>query len=203
MADPTPPRDGLNPVVDEINSLKKRASVLEGPSGTQRARAVRDLVGRVSYSEFSQNTWNSWISTQPTNAPWGNALVFTLTEDRRVSIEYALGAYARAATYGAGSTSQTSLGAGLSVNGVPLLGNTYLEGFVGAYATQPSGVTFAQANYSSATLRARAVIDLPAGEHSVRGLLTSRSVSITGAGDGFVGAQDSQLFVDVLQTLGG
>lgn len=46
MADPTPPADGLGPLLEKVKQLERRLRDLETPSGTQRFLAVDNLVAQ-------------------------------------------------------------------------------------------------------------------------------------------------------------
>ncbi|ONI65621.1 hypothetical protein CSIV_04905 [Microbacterium sp. CSI-V] len=56
MADPSPPRGGLEQLADEIARLSRRLDALESPSGTQQYNAVPALQAAVALLQEQQTT---------------------------------------------------------------------------------------------------------------------------------------------------
>jgi hypothetical protein len=166
------------------------------------ARQIRDLQGRVSYSDSElMGLGTSWSSTQADDLPWGPPLTFTLAEPRRVSVEYILAATAAVNASTATSTANASIAVTISLNGVAQNAAS-VAGSIGAGVGGGAGYAASRGDTRSGTISARAIFDLPAGTHTVRGNIWYRTIGITGSGAGLVSAVSSQIFVDVLQPIG-
>lgn len=151
-----------------------------------------DLSGRVSYSTSSSES-QSWTSTQPNNQPWGPTLSFTLNEARVVSLQFTLaGTVVVTTSSGTATSGYAHLRPMLFLNG----------GSVGP--TQPwlHADLYGAGTSLTAPVEARALVDLPAGDHTLQGgfarrqLITNQGVPLFG----IVGADNPGLIVDVLQT---
>lgn len=153
---------------------------------------IRDLTGRVSYSNTSTDS-QSWATTQTNNQAWGPSLSFTLTESRTVSLTFVVAGTARIAALGGVASGYSSL--------VPAL---FLDGSIIGPVQPGLNVVLPGASGASAELGApiqgRVLATLPAGTHTFQGGFQFRQVVITsGSGTGIISAANPQLYVEVLQ----
>ncbi len=154
---------------------------------------VRDLVGRISYqvSDASYNSWNA--STGLVQV--GPSLTFKLAEPRVVSITFMANFRVFSETLNAGIY-MTTAGTTIVVNGTAL-SNTSKGSAISRSASNGGGLA---TNFVQGS-NARVLVTLPAGTHTVRGALSSASLTYsgTGTGTGYVEIIDPAIYVDVLQ----
>lgn len=153
---------------------------------------IRDLTGRVSYSNTSTDS-QSWTTTQANNQPWGPSLSFTLTESRTVSLTFVVAGTARIAALGGVASGYSSLVPTLFLDG-SIIGpvqpglNVVLPGTSGASAEL------------GAPIQGRVLATLPSGTHIFQGGFQFRQIVVTsGSGTGIISAANPQLYVEVLQ----
>lgn len=156
---------------------------------------VSDLQGRVGYSEDGTGTSQAWTSNQPSNAPWGPTLTFTLTTPRVVSIEFAVQAIAQGRAENASTAVFVGLRGMVFVNGEPTPGS---RGEIGTIVQIQPSPTIRTA-YARGTAVSRSLVSLEAGTHVVQGGFAYRSAEPVGTGSATITASDPVIFVDVLQ----
>lgn len=180
-------RNGERSALEQIATNKGLAASLSNLS-----EQVRDLTGRVSYAIDSDDS-NNWTTTQADNAAWGPGLEFTVSEPRIVSLNFTLSAGVRVSSVGTAS-GYTSLKPTLFLNGNQ----------VGPSQPHLEVILMGAGSDLWAPLTARALISVPAGNHTLRGGFAWRRVTQS-SGSGLLGiisAKDPSLMIDVLQTLG-
>lgn len=215
MADPEPPRKGADVFVQQISALRRKQSVARTPTGTQRFRSVEqlqnaiavlqdqveDLVGRVIVSATGTDPATDWTTTQPNDQPWGETLNVDLTEARRVFVDFSVYTEIAAQRTSKPAIVVTGVSLGLIVDGAPVVisGATYM---VNAISTGLAGESTVDGTVWAGYARVAHALDLPAGSHTIRGSLATRSISIAfGSGSGYVRAAGSSIRVDVAQRL--
>lgn len=157
---------------------------------------IRDLAGRVAYTTEGYD-FQSWTSTQADNYAFGDSVTFTLTERRRISIQFAVDVSATAVVNNTSSTSTAFINAGIQVNGSVIVSQT-MNG-VSSSVSGAAGRAASQSASTSSTAIARVLVDLGPGTHSARGVLRQRRVNLSGAATGLINVSGYQVFVDVLQ----
>ncbi|MBB3156634.1 hypothetical protein FHS07_000318 [Microbacterium proteolyticum] len=109
VADPVPPRPGLESLADRLAELRAEISRLNRPSGTQRAGIVGNLSGMVDYigarTTRATDPGSSWSMTVPGDGvervyETGTALTFTSTGSALVEV---VTGHARMTLLGSGS----------------------------------------------------------------------------------------------------
>lgn len=209
MADPSPRRNGVDPVVDRVNKLDRRLGVLEGPSGTQRAQAVKqlqkqvaDLVGRVSSYEATYDL-ESWDTTtgNAVNHPFGPVVEFDLDQRRLVRARLTAHAHV-SATRPAGSTSRLEVDAVINpiwdgVRADP--GSSFQSGYDEEFLRLPPGTGEAEL-HSYRRLVAEVYLVLDPGTHTAEAWINAKfSDTAGGTNTGGVTFSNPSVAVDVLQ----
>lgn len=203
MADPKPPRAGVDPVVARILEGEKRTRVLESSSGTQRARTMRDVLGRGVYASSSED-FGSWAATDLTwtDLPFGPPVTITISEPRMVRCQFSLLSNLGMTAFTATATIYGVMRTRLMIDGeLNLAGPKYAQNNVGSTAGTGSA---AYRNVSQfQTLSLIDVLELPAGEHTIQGMLTEPAMfsneGPTSWSGGLMQAFNPSLVVDVLQ----
>lgn len=208
MADPKPPRTGVDTVVERILDTEKQTRLLSGASGTQRNRVLADLAGRLSYfardeDAFFQVNRNDGADspTAQFDVPVGDTpLEFHLRERRLVRL---VGTINLSATFTASDVNRSGT--------AWLVSTLIVDGAFSVYADETDAV---QANVSAGSPATRTDIDkkrarvevyadLQPGTHTVQVGLLYAQLTPGGSGlwSGQLIADTPVLAVDVLQTL--
>lgn len=208
MADPKPPRTGVDTVVDRILENEKQTRLLSSASGTQRNRVLADLVGRVSRVARDVNAFESWTRTDGgdsqtflTNVPFGPVVEFGLAERRLVRVVTTLSVTISFTSY----DSNRYGSAGIDSTSI-------IDGTFGEFADETdalfidvaAGPPVTRVGSGQKRLRVERYLDLGAGAHTAQAALRSVQITPTGTGtawNSYLTASAAFVAVDVLQTL--
>lgn len=208
MAEPSPRRTGVDPIVERFNKLAARVAVLEGPTGTQRAQALKqlqrqvaDLVGRVS-SYVPSYAIVSWDTTtgNAVNQPFGPVVTFTLDQPRLVRARLTAHAHV-SAVRGAGSGSRLEVDAVINpiwdgVRADPM--TSFQSGYDEEFMRLPPGTGEAEL-HSYRRLVAEVYTQMDAGEHTAEAWVNATFYDPASGGTGAVTFTNPTVAVDVLQ----
>lgn len=161
------------------------------------AQQTADLVGRASYQKSSTDTM-SWSSSVAGSSPFGPELTVALNESRVVSVSFFTSADASASTVGAGTMNLWG-STGVAVDGVAVSEDLGARGYILVSAASDTGAS--ANNRFIIPITARFLVVLPAGTHTLRGLVYGRTSTYSGTGSasGSIDLAGPALFVDVLQ----
>ncbi|WP_350351872.1 hypothetical protein ABS642_00725 [Microbacterium sp. A8/3-1] len=203
MADPTPPPEGAAAqMVAEISAVRKSVGDLTGPSGTQRRRVLEDLAGRGTFSAVGvdEQTWTEADMPLP-STPFGPIVTIHLDRARVVKTVFTVLSNVQLAATSATTDVLGVIQTRLLVDGVPsawpeMAQNSVSSGGgTGAAAYRQVG--------AFQTLSLTVVRDLPAGEHTLQGVLVNGHMySTEGPGSwsgGTLQMSGPSIVVDVLQ----
>lgn len=215
MADPKPPRKGVDVIVAQMDAIRRRQDVQRSATGTQRFRSVeqlqaaiavlqdqvRDLVGRVIMSATGTDPSTDWTTTQPDDEPWGETLNVELVESRRVFVDFSVYTEIAAQRTSKPAIVITGLSLGLIVDGSPVAVNDAAY-MVNAIGTGVAGESTVDGSVWAGYARVAFALDLQPGPHTIQGSLASRTITVgLGTGSGYIRAAGSSIRVDVAQRL--
>jgi len=161
------------------------------------AQQTADLVGRASYQKSSTDTI-SWSSSVTGSSPFGPELTVTLNESRVISVSFFTSADASASVVG-GGTMYLWGSTGVAIDGVAVSEDLGARGYILVSAASNAGAS--ANNRFIIPITARFLVVLPAGAHTLRGLVYGRTSTYSGTGSGFgsIDLREPALFADVLQ----
>lgn len=208
MADPKPPRDGVDSVVDRILETERQTRLLSGASGTQRNRVLADLAGRLSYFDLDRDAFQVWERTDGGDTPtyltdiaMGPVLEFALRERRLVRIVTMLSLSVSFTSYDANRSGSAGITAAAIVDGVF---GIFADETDGAFADVPLGPPSIRIDGADKRARVEQYLDLQPGEHTVQVGLANVQVTPSGTGTAWnarITADTPAIAVDVLQPL--
>ena len=203
MADPKPPRSGTDVIVDRVVAAEKRTRTFATASGTQRARTMQDLLGRGAYAASSEDS-GSWAAVDLTwtELEFGPPVTILIAEPRVVRCQYTVLSNIGMIAFNSTADVYGVMRIRLKIDGeLNLAGPRYAQNNVGS-----SGGVGAAGHRSVSQYQTLSLVDvltLPAGEHTIQGMLTEPAMfSNEGAGSWSGGAMQAfnpSLVVDVLQ----
>jgi hypothetical protein len=208
MADPKPPREGVDSIVSRIRENEKQTRLLSGASGTQRNMVLADLAGRLSYFLTDRDFYQVWERTDGgdtptflTDIPIGPVLTFGLRERRLVrivttsSIDVSFTSYDANRSGSAGITSTAIVDGAFGI---------FADETDAAWADIPLGPPMIRLDGASKRARVEQYLDLAPGEHTVQVALANVQVTPSGTGTAWnarITAASPAIAVDVLQPL--
>lgn len=208
MADPKPPREGVDVFVDRLLDANKRTRILESSSGTQRNRLLADVAGRLSYWETDRDVFEVWQRTDGgdaqtflTDIALGPVLEFGLRERRLVRVVTMLSLGVSFTSYDTNRSGSAGITSTAIVDGVF---GIFADETDEAWADIPIGPPTIRIDSASKRARVEQYLDLQPGAHTVQVGLTNVQVTPSGTGTAWnarITAASPAIAVDVLQPI--
>lgn len=166
MADPTPPADGLGPLLEKVKQLERRLRDLETPSGTQRFLAVDNLVAQQAEIVAQQTAMAEqilFLQSQTVESVSAGGLSGTRAASGGITLDSFDGTYDISRTVVSSGTGKLliQVGAQLGCSG----GMSALVGFEATWAGGSIAVAFGRCASSGgpiATVYRASVVTVPA-----------------------------------------
>lgn len=207
MADPKPPRSGVDTIVARIRENEKQTRILSGATGTQRGGVLADLSGRLSHFLRDEEGFAQWnrsdgtdTPTAESNVPVGEVLEFTIAAHRLVRLVGTINLTARFTADDSNRSGTAWLVATLVVDGVF---RTFSDESDAVQANVAIGNPNTRSNLDQKRARVEVYADLSPGTHTVQTGLRYAQLTPGGSGpwSGQLVADTPVLTVDVLQIL--